>query len=1061
MGLLDELDEVEGYESPFADTGYDESREPEGLLGHTFDILSRPNYASAKFFDTLAEDGLGAVGDALINGAAEFVAPKQRLSFNDLIKKYQPDFAKEHPYATIGLGFIGDVALDPTTYLSFGTSSAIRVGGKALSKKGVKVLGETIAGLGDAVPKVDDAIESAFAHIANNRQSIDEIEKVAGQIVSNATEPARARTIIDSLGAERNNLSTEQFDGMFNELKGLVPESQFAGVNQTRQTADKMILDMIAAGRTDLVDKGGMKFAGKTLISGDAFSKISQITGLSRATKAIRDTKLFETFAKGFDRNWNLPEEFIDQRKLLEAELDNSAENAFKLVGDHANKLDTKQREKMAKMLYEIDDATRVAETSAGRQLMEPEAQDIAQRFVRGANLNETELAYYSRHRQVLDDILKAEQKAGILKEGITNYSNRVYQAVEDGQGFIFYRKAKTGKVPSFLGSSEARVFDSIEAAKAAGFVPEMDAAVLLALRAQSSTKAIAKKNFNTWVDAAYGDLKKAASNPYNHNAVKQLKQWNRIAEDIQFIGQSNFPSGLGSAQLEFGKMYDSLLNKFKALATTAKPAFGPKQFVANSLQAIMEQGAKAFKIFDPRAMTDAATLLMYDKGVVRAGTPTAEKILNGVLSNPLGEKRTMKEVLEGAKKYGVLADANLSGEALKHKVQDLLSQDAFIHKTFGDKNAGLGKAIVGSVKYWNIPGSVENLFRLSMYMNGLRIGHTEKMAAALAEKTFFNYRHGLSQFERQWLRRIVPFYSFQRFAVPFTARLIGQHPGRAANLGDAARGLFDGWNKFESGDALNEDERRVVPGYLLEQPHVLAKFNDRMQAVFRTFNNFSPLEMLGMVETTDKGDIDYNRTMLKSVLAQISPMLKLPFEVLTKKNFFTDQSLDKAKNPKAGKIGKLDPELFLGSAAGFIQGAQGGTRDQAIQFLKQTLSWEQDPKTGNVYINPYIAHTVTSTVPIMSQIIRMSNPDRTPHEKVLDLLAGIGTQKVNLKQSYKIQRFQEKKEVQELQSRIRLALIHGQKTEAEKARDELQELLKSIAEERSQISYGNIRGGM
>jgi hypothetical protein len=236
--------------------------------------------------------------------------------------------------------------------------------------------------------------------------------------------------------------------------------------------------------------------------------------------------------------------------------------------------------------------------------------------MIEKAGLNAEERAVYMRGRHLLDDIARSEMEAEALDQTIRNYSPRLYEAIKDAPGVLFYKKS-LGKLGTFLGSSEARVFESLDAAKELGFVPEMNFATLLALRAQNSAKKVAQKQFNEWVDVAFKAEKAAAQNPANPYGKALAKTWNRIADDIQFIGHANYPAGIGEAQDSLAKAYDFLLRKFKGMATVMKPSFGVKQGISNSLQIIMEQGWKAHKIFNPLSIRDAATALLWNNDIV------------------------------------------------------------------------------------------------------------------------------------------------------------------------------------------------------------------------------------------------------------------------------------------------------------------------------------------------------------------------------------------------------------------------------------------------------------
>jgi hypothetical protein len=112
-------------------------------FGWLMDQLSRGQYAGAKLLDVetqarqqaieqnqplfrRAVGTMGAAVRAIKSAVQEGLVPDDRLSTSDVFAKVNPDFAQRHPVATSILGFIGDVAIDPTTYLSFGETNAVQ-----------------------------------------------------------------------------------------------------------------------------------------------------------------------------------------------------------------------------------------------------------------------------------------------------------------------------------------------------------------------------------------------------------------------------------------------------------------------------------------------------------------------------------------------------------------------------------------------------------------------------------------------------------------------------------------------------------------------------------------------------------------------------------------------------------------------------------------------------------------------------------------------------------------------------------------------------------------------
>jgi hypothetical protein len=122
--------------------------EPQGLMGNALstispvlDFLSRGQYASAGFFDALINDD-SSIGDALSLAASELISPTRRRSFEDVIRRANPDFAANNPMAVKILGTLGDIALDPTTYVGLGLGAATK--GARIGGRGLTTLGETM-----------------------------------------------------------------------------------------------------------------------------------------------------------------------------------------------------------------------------------------------------------------------------------------------------------------------------------------------------------------------------------------------------------------------------------------------------------------------------------------------------------------------------------------------------------------------------------------------------------------------------------------------------------------------------------------------------------------------------------------------------------------------------------------------------------------------------------------------------------------------------------------------------------------------------------------------------
>src|SRR5262245_57053724 len=134
--------------------------EPTGIISTALDYLARPGYASAGFTNELLQGG--GLGQALSTAGSELVSPTQRLSYSDVIQRNAPEFAAANPTTTKVLGFLGDVALDPTTYVGAGLGLAGKAKLALKLGKGTSTLGEIVSASRRA-----GLLTSAKTHITN------------------------------------------------------------------------------------------------------------------------------------------------------------------------------------------------------------------------------------------------------------------------------------------------------------------------------------------------------------------------------------------------------------------------------------------------------------------------------------------------------------------------------------------------------------------------------------------------------------------------------------------------------------------------------------------------------------------------------------------------------------------------------------------------------------------------------------------------------------------------------------------------------------------------------
>lgn len=132
----------------------------ESLFRRTLDVLSRPLYASAN----LAKDAVDGGTFTPLKSLGRGVSGQDKTTYSDVLGTV----GVENKYAKAGLGFVLDVALDPSTY--FG-GSAIKLAGKGLKatggaafKAGSRVAPQSFTYLEAAGKNLKDAFGTAFKY---------------------------------------------------------------------------------------------------------------------------------------------------------------------------------------------------------------------------------------------------------------------------------------------------------------------------------------------------------------------------------------------------------------------------------------------------------------------------------------------------------------------------------------------------------------------------------------------------------------------------------------------------------------------------------------------------------------------------------------------------------------------------------------------------------------------------------------------------------------------------------------------------------------------------------
>jgi hypothetical protein len=755
-----------------------------------------------------------------------------------------------------------------------------------------------------------------------------------------------------------------------------------------------------------------------------------------------------------FSRDFAIPEEIIERRNQIE-NVYGSVTQSMLYTARKAFQLPEESRIKITQAMQWADSETRKLEEirkasvlPAFRTLTDGEGAQIFQQGAEKFKLTPEEFNIMSRMQRDYKEIALLEQRANLLKSELINYSARGYAITKDADDMSLITRGKyviTGLPTPYLASSKQRKYLTIEEAERAGLTPELDAAILYTHRVIQSQRALATKQFQDAIIDFYGGYKTFGQTAHTGILPTAVLEEGpipkHVIDDIRMIGQSIYPPGMNSSSRQILRAVDKLQGLWKRGATTVRPTFGTKQIVSNTFQAAMVLGIKAFKSFDPRAAIDAAiTLVRGGKPLdelpsflrswvtrntgsipdsILAGRVILRKHFDDVINNDFleqyqlttdfGQKFTGKEIVQLMQENGIIRGFDSTGEAFTTKLKEQLSRESVSHAR-----------VVGVLgKVWNHASFIEDYSRAMLFINGIAMGYSPTEATKLVNKALFDYQRGLSNIERNLIRRVLPFYTFQRFAIPFVLKSTLQQPGNVATLNKLMATME---KLLISGEELTPAEVDIFnqkgQNYLLEQPRLLAGFDKNGTATLNILNNFTPWDVLNLFTYDKEGNLDIARTAEKSVLAALTPFLKIPLTVALNRDFFTGRTIQ-----EVSKIpGNLENNIGL----------------VLPQWAKDLIGFEarQHLVTGRTYtyINPFLSYYSMQFIPALREYIKpMTEVDKqngswltAPLHYAMNLIDPVQRIEYDFKTQEQNQLLNLERDLRDIQTNLVFAKIRG-----------------------------------
>lgn len=573
------------------------------------------------------------------------------------------------------------------------------------------------------------------------------------------------------------------------EIKNVAKaEAKLAGTEITDEILKKATAKVEATGNKAFFDQGGIKFAGKTLVSGEKVA-----APFNKAGEAIRSTKVGEkvldgmgavkdTFGKLFARDYGLDEKAL---KVAPAK--------------GAQYVDLKQRNLD---LFNADSDDIMKEVSTVFKHTTKKDRELISEAIEKDELyklNDFLRPIAENTKSIFKRIADVEGARGLLDHTLEDYVTHIYKNKKQSAKLMdFIRTGVRGGDTRF---AKERLIPTIEEAKKLGLEPETDAANIIATRLMASQKAIREQDLLREVAENYGqstdEILSSANKfkaieqdlvEYTNGEFKGMMIPRAIAKDLEKVGKQFMND---EATMALVRNYDAVRNFFKGSVTSIFPGFHGRNFLSNVAQNFLDLGVQ---VLNP---------IMHIKTMGILGG--AKK---GSFVTDMGRKYSYDEVRKMLKQYNIIRSPGARDvvESVQSKIKTKLS--------WGSVGQGVTSELKRLPTQQNIAfragrklgDVIESDARTFNFLTNLRRGFSPEEAAKRTKEFLFDYDN-LSPFEKNIMRRIIPFYTWTRKNIELQGKYLVKQPGKISSMMKAQR----------LGDQESAKERQALPEYMAE----------------------------------------------------------------------------------------------------------------------------------------------------------------------------------------------------------------------------------------------------
>lgn len=361
-------------------------------------------------------------------------------------------------------------------------------------------------------------------------------------------------------------------------------------------------------------------------------------------------------------------------------------------------------------------------------------------------------------------------------------------------------------------------------------------------------------------------------------------------------------------------KKYDQLTTIFKASVTSVFPAFHGRNAISNVMNSFLDIGYAALNPAR-HVMSGQIVKSSYRINALQARIAAGDLTAHAELYREMGKDAftdsngytwSMGQLHRILKDKNIALGNQFSGrtDVAAHRSVDDLPQ--LMVQMFSDPNEKLGAKTLRKSKEGIIQVSqtgqqfgqlIEDHSRIVHFLENLDRTGDVGLSAERTKMFLFDYGD-LSNFERTYLKRIFPFYTWIKKNIELQAKVMASSPGRISQEVHVFNTLS---SAMTNGQGLTDEEYDMLPEYMKNQFNIVTSRNGNKLHVLSNFGG--PLEAA------------FNAIQPKNILTAANPLFMVPAQLTTGYDIFRGGMMSDTNNAKLLK----DAPQAVKDAVGFV----------------------------------------------------------------------------------------------------------------------------------------------